>query len=157
MKSMRNVIMIHILKQQGLSISEIARQIGCSRTTVRKYLRQDPQQWSPDKLKRKPKAQCLITPYESYLKDRVSCHPGLSAQRLLREIKERGYPGGYTAVTDYLRSVRPQAHATFERRFETPAGYQAQAGFSTFTVKYNNNEGTSKRLMLFTEGEITYC
>ena len=41
MKRMRDVIMIYIPKEQGISISEIARRIGCSCTSVRKYLRQD--------------------------------------------------------------------------------------------------------------------
>ena len=39
--------------------------------------------------------------------------------RLLREIRELGYDGGYTAVTDFLREVRPPRQVQFERRFET--------------------------------------
>ena len=39
------------------------------------------------------------------------------------ELKELGYTGGYTAVTDYLREVRPREPAPFELRFETPAGH----------------------------------
>ena len=35
--------------------------------------------------------------------------------------RERGYRGGYTAVTDALRELRPPA-PVFEVRFETPSG-----------------------------------
>ena len=33
--------MIHHLKSKGLSISEIARQLGMDRKTIRKYLQKD--------------------------------------------------------------------------------------------------------------------
>ena len=58
---------------------------------------------------------------------RVSAYPDLSALRLTREIKERGYGGAYTAVKRYLAAIRPERQPKpFEVRFETPAGYQAQ-------------------------------
>ncbi|MEM1019197.1 MAG: hypothetical protein ACFBZ9_00590 [Sphingomonadales bacterium] len=41
----------------------------------------------------------------------------LSGRRLLREIREMGYEGGYTAVTDLLRDIRPSKRTAFERRF----------------------------------------
>ena len=37
---------------------------------------------------------------------------------MLREIRALGYDGGYTAVTDFLRSVRPPATAPFEVRVD---------------------------------------
>jgi hypothetical protein len=45
----------------------------------------------------------------------------------LRELRERGYEGGYTAVTDVLREIRPAPLPAFEIRFKTPPGDQAQA------------------------------
>lgn len=32
------IVMIHDLKRQGLSVSAVARRVGCDRKTVRKYL-----------------------------------------------------------------------------------------------------------------------
>jgi hypothetical protein len=40
---------------------------------------------------------------------------------LLRELRERGYEGGYTALTDVLREIRPAPLPAFEIRFETPS------------------------------------
>ena len=45
----------------------------------------------------------------------------------MRELRERGYEGGYTAVTDVLREIRPAPLPAFEIRFKTPPGDQAQA------------------------------
>ena len=39
MTRLRNVVVIHDLKRQGLSISAIARKTGLDRKTVRKYLK----------------------------------------------------------------------------------------------------------------------
>jgi transposase len=46
----------------------------------------------------------------------VTAYPGLTGRRLLRELRERGYEGGYTAVTDALRELRPARLPAFEVR-----------------------------------------
>ena len=63
-----------------------------------------------------------MAPFEAYLRQRVATYPGLTGSRLLREIREHGYGGGYTAVTDFLREVRPSPISGFEVRCETPSG-----------------------------------
>lgn len=35
---LREIVLIHDLKKQGLSLTAIARKVGCDRKTVRKYL-----------------------------------------------------------------------------------------------------------------------
>jgi len=45
---------------------------------------------------------------------------------LLREIRQRGYGGGYTILKDWLHPQRSAAYAAAVRRFETPPGKQAQ-------------------------------
>ncbi len=49
----------------------------------------------------------MIDPFEGFLRERVLAFPDLSGARLLREIRAMGYEGSYTAVTDFLRDVRP--------------------------------------------------
>ena len=70
--------------------------------------------------------------------ERIAACPQLSGRRLLREIRALGYDGGYTAVTDFLRSVRPPATEPFEVRFETPPGRQAQVDFAQFQVEFTD-------------------
>ena len=123
--------MILDLHRQGLSVSAIARRVGIDRKTVRKYIERglEPPSYGP----RQPRAR-RGEPFEAYLRQRVTAYPGLTASRLLREICEHGYTGGYTAVTDFLREVRPSPTPPFEVRFETPAGEQAQVDFAHFEV-----------------------
>src|SRR6056297_191274 len=115
-KGLREIVLIHDLKKQGLSITAIARKVGCDRKTVRKYLELGLE--APVYGPRPPGARA-IEPYERYLQERVQAFPDLSGARLMREIREMGYEGGYTAVTDFLREVRPTRQAQFERRFRT--------------------------------------
>ena len=84
-----------------------------------------------------------------YLHDRVAWFPALTGRRLLRELKERGYPGGYTAITDVLRELRPSRPPPFEVRFETPPGEQAQVDFARFEVEFADEPGVKRIVWLF--------
>jgi transposase len=77
--------MIKALRQQGLSISEIARRVGKDRKTIRKILQQNEFR----KYERSEKAKKLITPYMAYIKGIISKY-NLRAKRLCREIKAQG-------------------------------------------------------------------
>jgi transposase len=140
------LIMILDLHRQGLSVSAIARGVGVDRKTVRKYIERglEPPSYGP----RKPRARRL-EPFEAYLRQRITAYPGLTARRLLREIKEHGYAGGYTAVTDFLREVQPAPVPPFEVRFETPPGEQAQVDFAQFEVIFGDEPGAVRKVWLF--------
>ena len=138
--------MILDLHRQGLSISEIARQSGLDRKTVRRYIERglEPPTYGP----RKPRP-ALLDPFTAYLRERVKAYPGLTGTRLLRELRERGYPGGYTAVTDFLRDVRPVPDPRFEVRFETAPGEQAQVDFAQFNVVFADEPERPRIVWLF--------
>src|SRR6266700_905040 len=74
---------------------------------------------------------------------------GLTGRRLWRELGERGYQGGYTAVTDVLRDIRPASLPTFEVRFETPPGDQAQVDFAQFQVVFADEPTETRIVWLF--------
>jgi transposase len=141
-----DVVMILELRRQGLSISAIAREVGLDRKTIRKYVERGLE--APIYGPRKPRPT-LLDPFTAYLRERVKAYPGLTGQRLLRELKELGYPGAYTAVTDYLRDVRPAADPRFELRFETPPGEQAQVDFARFQVVFTGEPTTPRVVWLF--------
>jgi len=140
------VVMIIDLHRQGVSVSAIARQTGLDRKTVRRYIERglEPPAYSP----RKPRTT-LLDPFTGYLRERVTAYPGLSGARLLRELQERGYQGGYTMVTDYLRDVRPPADPRFEVRFETAPGEQGQVDFAHFQVVFTDEPTTPRIVWLF--------
>jgi transposase len=140
------LVMILDLHRQGLSVSAIARQLDLDRKTVRKYIERglEPPAYGP----RLPRAS-LVTPFEPYLRQRIVDFPELTGSRLLREIKELGYGGGYTTVKDFLRTVRPQALQVFERRFETPPGKQAQVDFAYFRTAFTDEPDAERIIWLF--------
>jgi transposase len=140
------VVMIMDLHRQGVSVSAIARQTGLDRKTVRRYIERglEPPAYGP----RKPRSR-LLDPFLGYLRERVTAYPGLSGARLLRDLRDRGYAGGYTAVTDYLRDVRPPAAPGFEVRFETAPGEQGQVDFAHFQVVFTDEPTTPRIVWLF--------
>jgi len=140
------VVMIIDLHRQGVSVSAIARQTGLDRKTVRRYIERglEPPAYGP----RRPRTT-LLDPFTGYLRERVTAYPGLSGARLLRELQERGYQGGYTMVTDYLRDVRPPADPRFEVRFETAPGEQGQVDFAHFQVVFTDEPTTPRIVWLF--------
>jgi hypothetical protein len=48
----------------------------------------------------------LVDPYRDYLRQRRAEEPGASVQQLLREIRERGYPGSSNLLVRYLNQGR---------------------------------------------------
>jgi transposase len=140
------LVMILDLHRQGLSVSAIARRVGIDRKTARKYIERglEPPSYGP----RQPRARRL-EPFEAYLRQRVAAYPGLTASRLMREIREHGYVGGYSAVTDFLREVRPSPVPPFEVRFETPPGEQAQVDFAQFQVIFTDEPSAPRIVWLF--------
>jgi transposase len=140
------LVMILDLHRQGLTVSAIARQVDLDRKTVRKYIERglEPPRYGP----RKPRLRRLEL-FEPYLRQRVAAYPGLTGSRLLREIREQGYAGGYTAVTDFLREVRPAPRPSFEVRFETPPGHQAQVDFAQFQVVFTDEPAVTRIVWLF--------
>lgn len=138
--------MIHQLKQHGHSVSEIARRLNMDRKTVRRYLARG---LEPPLYSQRPAIGSCLDAYKPYLKQQLSSHPGLSATRLLREIKAMGFTGSYTLLTDYLRSIRPVQPKHFERRFETAPGQQAQVDFARFACRFRSEPEVERIVWLF--------
>lgn len=138
--------MILELHRQGVSVSAIARQLGIDRKTVRTHIAKGltAPAYSP-----RPPREHLIDPFTSYLRERLAAFPALTGRRLWRELKERGYRGGYTAVTDVLRDLRPAKQTGFEVRFETRPGEQAQVDFAQFVVEFADEPGVRRIVWLF--------
>jgi transposase len=135
---------IRELKRQGLSINEISGLTGFNRRTVRKYLA-GPTQPAPmygPRVERPSK----LDAYKDYIKQRLQ-NGVWNAAVLLREIKSRGYTGGYSILKDHLHPQRKAARTVAVRRFETPPGHQAQVDWGD--VGQIIMEGQTQRLSAF--------
>jgi transposase len=139
-------MMILELQRQGLSVSAIARQLGIDRKTVRAYIARG---LEPPAYKPRPSRPRIVDPFRTYLGERLAAYPGLTAVRLWRELRERGYGGGYSAVRDRVRDLRPPRAPGFEVRFETPPGEQAQVDFAHFEVAFTDQPGVKRIVWLF--------
>ena len=138
--------MILDLHRQGLSPTAIARQLGIDRKTVRKYIARG---MDPPNYRAQPRRPRRTDDFLPYLRERLAVYPGLSAARLLRELRERGFGGGYTAVKRAVQEIRPERERRFEVRFETPPGEQAQVDFARFEVVFADEPGTRRVVWLF--------
>jgi transposase len=140
--------MILDLHRQGLSVTAIARRIGRDPKTVRKYIERglEPPVYGPRQVGRPGK----LLPFVGYIRERLAAFPDLTATRLLREIRERGYGGAYTPVKRFVAAVRPNnGPKPFEVRFETPPGLQAQVDFARFVVAFEDEPGVNRIIWLF--------
>jgi len=115
---------IRILAKQGKSIHEIARTMGISRNTVRRYLRS--KTWQ--RYKKRPERPCKVDPFKRYLEERIAAAMPhrLPATVLYREIASLGYEGCERSVRNFLRSLKPVEIPEVVKRFETDYGQQMQ-------------------------------
>jgi len=128
MLRVERAVEIRVLSRQGNSIRRIARMVGVSRNTVRRYLRRE----GLPRYERKARGSKLDG-YKHYLGQRVkaAAPEWIPATVLLREIRALGCRGGIGILKDYLATLRPLAKPEPLIRFETEPGRQMQADFAT--------------------------
>jgi len=131
MLTQEEAVEIKVLSRQGKGIREIARDVGVSRNTVRRYLRGlAPSRRSPPKTRR----VCKLDAFKVYLGERVrAAHPAwLPSPVLFSEIQQMGYKGGMTILRQYLRTLKPSITPEPVVRFETAPAQQMQVDWVVF-------------------------
>ena len=116
------------MARRGEGVRSIAKQLGCSRNTVRRYLReQQASRYGP-----RAARACKLDEYKGYLLGRIEqAKPRwIPAPVLLREIQERGYAGGISQLKAWIAPFK-KTDSEPVVRFETPPGKQMQADFTT--------------------------
>jgi transposase len=128
MLTKEQAVEIQVLSRQGRSIRQIVRETGLSRNTVRRYLREQ------RSVKYGPRVSraCKLDPFKEQLHRRIEqARPDwIPATVLLREIQDAGYAGGISQLKAYLAPFK-RAQPDPVTRFETAAGQQMQADFTT--------------------------
>ncbi len=122
--------------EHGATKSALARQLGVSRDTIHRWIRDGdldrdlddlPVRYGP-----RPAVPTKLDAYKPIIEARLAAYPELSAVRLLDEIRAAGYSGGYTQLKAFVHRVRPTPAPELVIRFETPPGRQAQVDFARF-------------------------
>ena len=111
---------IKFLKQEGVTVTEIAQRFGISRQTIYNHLnRTDPYP------KPREKRPSKLDGYKDYIRARVS-EFDIPATSLLRELRSKGYDGGLTILRSFVRPLKADLIQRVTERFETRPGRQAQ-------------------------------
>ncbi len=127
MLTQEQAVEIRVLARQGMGVREIARRMGCSRNTVKRYLRDaEASRYGP----RAPRPTKLDA-FKAYVRARIeAARPQwIPAVVLLREIRERGYEGGLTQLKAFIAPMKATP-AEPVVRFETAPGEQMQVDFT---------------------------
>lgn len=136
------------MHDQGHSLRAIARHLGLSPTTVRRYVHADGFPEGQPRRRRSP----LLEPFVAYLRARwdAGCH---NAKLLWRELRQRGYRGGYTRVSDYLRAWRPRPDVA--RGFQSAGGAERLPAPRTYTTYTTYTSRPTLWLLLRPASELT--
>jgi len=99
---------IHALhKQEGLNITQIARELDLHQETVSRWLKQDSY-----KGRKAGKCSSRLDPYKGTIV-RLLRHHDYTAAQILQRIREAGYEGGYTILKEFVRHVRPPKQSAY--------------------------------------------
>ena len=143
---------VHVLRHQvlveGRSQRQVARELGISRNTVRRYLELP----EPVRRERSPRRRPVLDAVQPRLdallgdwSERTTPKQRLTATRLHRQLREEGYAVGVTTVRDYLREWRRQRAEVYIPLVHRP-GEEAQVDFFAATVELN---GERRRVWKF--------
>jgi transposase len=157
---------IHTLREQGNGIRAIARMLGISRNTVRRYVtvedsatvvQTDPPESkvptgsvAPNKspsssiIPARSQSKCL--PFQEIIEEKIGQH--LHAQRIYQDlINEHSFDGGYDSVKRFVQRLT-QADGIAHRRMESPPGFEAQVDFGKGAWIVDDNGKRRKTHML---------
>ncbi|HNS53106.1 MAG TPA: IS21 family transposase [Anaerolineae bacterium] len=127
--------------RRGVTISDLARETGHDRKTIRSVVRGP----TVPPRKRKPRAKKL-DPFVQYLEMRMQ-EGVLNCNKLLEEIRKRGYRGGKSLVKTFVHPHREARRQEATVRFETEPGEQAQVDWAHFG--YIEHRGRRRKLYAF--------
>jgi len=143
-KRLGDVMDIVALKRQGLSERQIAKRLGISRPTVRKYL-EDPE--ACERGRRPVARESKLDPYEGNIRAWLSEDPEYKATWIYDHLRPLGYAGSYDPVKRKVHELKEESQRIAYMRFESEPGCQAQVDFGEFQVV--REDGTVLKYYLF--------
>jgi transposase len=128
------MVEIQLLHKQGHSLRDIAKMLGMSRNTIRKYVLRDTE--TALKYAQRPARTGKLDVHKDYLLERQQgAQPDwIPATVLLTELRSKGYNGSLSLLRDYLRRLK-LVPAEPVVRFETEPGKQMQVDWAKFSTR----------------------
>jgi transposase len=116
---MRRLVLV-----EGLKVETVARKFCTHHSTVRRALCNEEKQPKP--------VPSALEPFKPYIVERIMALPELTAVRLLKELRQRGYTAGIAVLRRYLAKVRAPRSRKVYLRVEVDPGEQAQVDWGSF-------------------------
>jgi transposase len=144
------------LIREGLSFIAISKALGMDRRTVKRYSRMSEADYASF-LGSKEIRDKLLTPYESFVRDKLTAHPAVSAAQMHDWLKE--YHPDFVHISpktvyNFVMALRQKYNIPLEevsREYfvveELPYGQQAQADFGHYILR--GTEDRRKRIHFF--------
>lgn len=133
-----------LLGKGGMSHRAIARALRIGRRTVRRLLeqhaveRQKPQLALPARPALAPRPSKLDA-HREVVQQLLNEFPDITAQRIFEELKTRGFTGGYTAVKQLARKLRPKPKPKISFCIEPEGpGKVAECDWSPYRVDFTH-------------------
>ncbi len=109
------------LLERGMSQTDIAEMLGMHRHTVRAFSERE-----KNHVQKRSKRGSKLDPYKDYLLKRIQEDYVFNCEKLIQEIKQRGYSGGSTILKEFVQPYRQAFKESHTRRYETEPGEQMQ-------------------------------
>lgn len=140
------------LRRDGLAIRAITRAMGVSRNTVRRLLRGHRTQRDEGAPALPPKTSpprpSKLDEHMDTIRELLRRYPDITAQRVLEEVRAKGYVGGYSIVRERVRALRP---APVRISLPTPnhaPGTMAENDWSTYTIPFHSGRRVVQAFLL---------
>ena len=132
------------LHRSGLTQRAIARKLGISRNTVKKYIE------TPENCLKAQEAhqhKSILDPYCGTIKTWLDEDEYYKATWIYDRLVNQGYAGSYETVKRKVGKLKDHKQKIAYMRFETDPGHQAQVDFGEFQIELP--DGSIKKLYLF--------
>jgi transposase len=135
---------ILLLQRKGLSQRQIAKKLGISRNTVKKFIENQGYPEERKTIQRKS----LLDPFDGNIEFWLNEDLEYTATWIYDRLANMGFTGSYEIVKRKVHEIKAERQRVAYMRFETEPGFQAQVDFGAFQVE--NADGSIRTLYLFT-------
>jgi transposase len=132
------------MHRKGLKQRAIARKLGISRNTVKKYVENPDLALEPSPPRHR---KSRLDPFNDNIKAWIEEDSEYTATWIYDRLSNMGFIGSYEIVKRRVRQIKENYHKVAYMRFETEPGYQAQVDFGEFQVL--KPDGSVEKLYLF--------
>lgn len=135
---------IMVLNRKGFSQRQIARKLGISRNTVKKYL---DHQGYPEAHRPTVRRRSLLDAYQGNIVAWLDEDSEYQGTWIYDRLRSMGFAGSYQIVKRAVHQLKADRQRVAFMRFETEPGFQAQVDFGEFQVAAA--DGSIRKLYLF--------